>query len=81
MKKNYPQEHRKTSNKNVKEIVGSTIAFQKKREREREISVQKEIRKLKNKIAKKKKLEKAVEQKEKNFFKFKATLRSRRQTE
>ena len=53
MKKNYPQEHRKTSNKNVKEIVGSTIAFQKK-EREREISVQKEIRKLKNKIAKKK---------------------------
>lgn len=35
MKKNYPQEHRKTSNKNVKEIVGSTIAFQKKRERER----------------------------------------------
>ena len=53
----------------------------KKKEREREISVQKEIRKLKNKIAKKKKLEKAVEQKEKIFFKFKATLRSRRQTE
>ena len=52
----------------------------KKREREREIRVQKEIRKLKNKIAKKK-LEKAVEQKEKFFLKFKATLRSRRQTE
>lgn len=55
MKKYYPQEHMKTSNKNVKEIAGYMIAFQKKKKkkREREIRVQKEIRKLKNKIAKK----------------------------
>lgn len=54
MKKYYPQEHMKTSNKNVKEIAGYMIAFQKKKKkREREIRVQKEVRKLKNKIAKK----------------------------
>ena len=64
----------------LKKLQAPRLLF-KKKEREREISVQKEIRKLKNKIAKKKKLEKAVEQKEKIFFKFKATLRSRRQTE
>ena len=31
MKKYYPQEHMKTSNKNVKEIAGYMIAFQKKK--------------------------------------------------
>lgn len=38
MKKYYPQEHMKTSNKNVKEIAGYMIAFQKKKKREREKS-------------------------------------------
>lgn len=36
MKKYYPQEHMKTSNKNVKEIAGYMIAFQKKKKKARE---------------------------------------------
>lgn len=33
MKKNYPQEHRKASNKNFKEIAGYMIACQKRETR------------------------------------------------
>ena len=64
MKKYYPQEHMKTSNKNVKEIAGYMIAFQKKK-RERERNQGSERDQKTEKYNCRKKLEKAVEQKEK----------------